>query len=139
MKSLLTGVVMLMAAPAIAEIHEVEMYSRSENGSMIFEPQYLKIEPGDSVRFLPIQPGHNVQTIGSMTPEGAEKFRSKINEDYTVTFDVSGHYGIKCTPHYAMGMVMLIEVSDAEEIVLPDDLPGKARERFEAILGGLPQ
>lgn len=127
----------LLAAPALAEVHEVEMYNRSENGPMIYEPSYLRIAPGDSVRFVPTQPGHNAATIDSMIPEGATPFTSRINEDVTVTFDATGSYGIKCSPHLAMGMVMLIHVGDVGETVLPEGLPKKARERFEAILSGL--
>ena len=44
------------AAPAFAATHEVKMYNRNENGPMIYEPQFLKIAPGDSVRFIPTQP-----------------------------------------------------------------------------------
>lgn len=32
-------------------------------------------------------------------------------------YDNAGFYGIKCTPHYAQGMVMLIKVGNA---TLPD-------------------
>ncbi|MFC3059676.1 pseudoazurin [Paenirhodobacter populi] len=124
----------LVAMPAFAEVHEVGMFNRSENGPMIYEPSFLHIAPGDSVRFIPSQPSHNAATIDTMIPEGAAPFKSKINEDFTIAFDVPGNYGIKCSPHIAMGMVMLIQVGDAEDVALPDDLPKKARERFEAIL-----
>lgn len=134
MKAALTTIALLAAAPALAETHEVQMYNRSENGPMIYEPSFLKIAPGDSVRFVPTQPSHNAATIDGMIPEGAESFKSKINEDFTVTLDQPGSYGIKCSPHYAMGMVMLIHVGDGVETALPDDLPARARTRFEAIL-----
>ncbi|MGQ0486346.1 MAG: plastocyanin/azurin family copper-binding protein [Hyphomicrobiales bacterium] len=45
-----------------------------------------------------------------------------------------GSYGIKCSPHYAMGMVMLIEVGDQPAPQLPADLPARAKQRFEQIL-----
>ncbi len=47
-----------------------------------------------------------------MLPEGAEAFKGKINQDVTVTFDVEGVYGVKCMPHYPLGMVALIQVGD---------------------------
>jgi len=137
MKSALA--LLLLATPAFAETHEVQMYNRSENGPMIYEPSFLSIVPGDTVRFLPTQPSHNAATIDGMIPEGAEPFKSKINEDFSVTLTVPGSYGIKCSPHFAMGMVMLIEVGDAPSPVLPEDLPARARERFEAILAANPQ
>ncbi len=132
-------VMLMLATPALAETHEVQMYNRSENGPMIYEPSFLQIAPGDTVRFVPAQPSHNAATIDGMIPEGAEPFKSKINEDFSVTLTVPGSYGIKCSPHFAMGMVMLIEVGDAPAPVLPEDLPARAKERFEAILATNPQ
>lgn len=137
---LATLVLVLLSAPAFAATHEVRMFNRSENGPMIYEPSFLKITPGDTVRFIPTQPSHNAATIDGMIPEGAEPFKSKINEDFSVILTVPGSYGIKCSPHVAMGMVMLIEVGDGGPAPdFPDDLPGKARERFDAILAANPR
>lgn len=118
----------------LAETHEVHMLNRGESGPMVYEPPYLKIEPGDTVRFLPTQPSHNAATIDDMIPEGAEPFKSQINEVLEVTFDQAGSYGIKCSPHYAMGMVMLIEVGETDLPVYPENVPARARERFERIV-----
>ncbi|TWI35931.1 pseudoazurin [Paracoccus sulfuroxidans] len=123
----------LMASPALAEVHEVKMLNRNDQGSMIYEPQFLRIAPGDSVRFLPTQPGHNAATVEGMLPEGAEPFRSKINQEFEVTFDVPGTYGIKCSPHFAMGMVMLVQVGDGAISPIPEGLPKRASERFVEI------
>lgn len=126
----------LVVTPALAETWEVKMYNRNEHGSMIYEPEYLKIAPGDSVKFVKSHPGHNAATIEGMIPEGAEPFKSKINEeDFTISLPVEGSYAIKCSPHYGMGMVMLIEVGEnAPAPVLTDDMPKRARERFEKII-----
>lgn len=129
----------LLAMPAFAETHDVKMYNRSENGAMIYEPSYLRIAPGDTVRFIPTQPSHNAATIDGMIPEGAEPFKSKINEDFSVTLTAPGVYGIKCSPHFAMGMVMLITVGDAPDPDLPAGLPERAAERFRQILAGRAQ
>ncbi len=133
-QSAVFALALLAASPAFAEVHEVRMYNRNDQGPMIYEPQFLKIAPGDSVRFIPTQPSHNAATIDDMIPEGAESFKSKINEDFTVTLSVPGSYGIKCSPHVAMGMVMLIHVGEDAETTLPEKLPKRARERFEQIL-----
>ena len=97
---------MLLAGPTLAEIHEVRMLNRGESGPMVYEPAYLNIAPGDTVRFLPTQPGHNAATIEGIVPTGAAPFRSKINDTFEVTLTAPGVYGIKCSPHYAMGMVI---------------------------------
>jgi pseudoazurin len=129
-----------VAAPVLAADYEVHMLNKGEAGAMVFEPAFLQIQPGDSVTFLPTDRGHNVETIKDMLPEGAEVFKSKINESFTVTFDVEGVYGIKCTPHYAMGMVGMIFVGDDTsnlEAIKAIKVPNKVGERFDAIYAEL--
>lgn len=127
-----------LAAPAFAETHEVRMFNRSDAGPMVYEPQFLRVAPGDTVRFTPTQPSHNAATIEGMIPAGAAPFRSKINETFEVVLTAPGSYGIKCSPHFAMGMVMLIEVGEAPTPDLPADLPPRAKERFARILADRP-
>ncbi len=138
MKSLILPLLLLLAPPALAETHEVHMLNRGETGPMVYEPAYLRIAPGDTVRFVPTQPSHNASTIEGMIPEGAAPFRSRINETFEVTLEAPGAYGIKCSPHLAMGMVMLIEVGDKAEVALPEGLPKKAAERFGTIIAERP-
>ncbi|MDS7594721.1 pseudoazurin [Agrobacterium tumefaciens] len=120
---------------AVAETFEVRMLNRGEKGSMVFEPDFLEIAPGDTVRFVPTHKSHNAATIDGMVPEGVEGFKSRINDEFETAFDVPGFYGIKCSPHYGMGMVMLIRVGDAK---LPEsyksiNVPGRAKPRMEAL------
>ncbi|MCJ1899155.1 MULTISPECIES: pseudoazurin [Paracoccus] len=126
----------LLPAAALAELHEVRMLNRNDTGPMPFEPDYLVVRPGDTVRFLATDPGHNAATIAGMIPKGGEKFIGKINEEIEVTLDAEGIWGIKCSPHYTMGMAMLIQVGDrpAAEADLPDDLPDAVRQRMLEIL-----
>ena len=132
-------IAILLASPALAEIHEVQMFNRNEHGAMLYDPAYLRIAPGDSVRFTPTQPSHNAATIDGMIPADATPFKGKINEDFTVMLTAPGRYGIKCSPHFSMGMVMVIEVGDGVATErLPEGLPKRARDRFEAILEANP-
>ena len=130
----------LAATPTLAADFEVHMLNKGVAGAMVFEPAFVQIQPGDTVTFIPTDKGHNVETIKDMLPEGAEAFKSKINETYAVTFDVAGAYGVKCTPHFAMGMVGTILVGgelanlDAVKAV---KVPKKVGERFEAIYSEL--
>jgi pseudoazurin len=130
----------LMASAAYAEDHEVMMLNRGDAGAMVYEPAFLQIAPGDTVTFIPTDRGHNAEAIEGMIPEGAELFSGRINEEITVTFDVEGLYGIRCTPHFAMGMVMTIAVG--EEVAVPEDflegrIPRAALQRFEEQLSNL--
>ena len=123
-------------APAVAADFEVHMLNKGAAGSMVFEPAFVQVQPGDTVTFIPTDKGHNVETIKDMLPEGAETFKSKINETFAVTFDVPGVYGIKCTPHFAMGMVGLVFVGEENanlEAVKAVKVPKKVGERFDAI------
>lgn len=127
------------AAPAFAANVDVLMLNEGATGHAVFEPALVEIAVGDTVTFIPTDKTHNVETIEEMLPVGAAPFKSKIDEQFIVTFTVPGAYGVKCTPHYAVGMVGLVIVGDA-----PDNLGAiravkqppsrfKVRERFEAI------
>ncbi|MBS9719586.1 pseudoazurin [Tianweitania sp. BSSL-BM11] len=125
-----------LSSLAWADTHEVKMLNRGPNGPMDYDPAYLVVKPGDTVKFLPTVKGHNVATIDGFIPEGAEPFLSKINQEFEVTLEEEGTYGVKCSPHFDMGMVMLIQVGErkAEEVKLPEKLPPSARKRFTKII-----
>ena len=126
---------LLLSVQALAETFEVKMLNRGEKGTMVFEPDYLELEPGDRIRFVPTHKSHNAATIDGMIPDGAAGFKSKINEPFETGFDKDGFYGIKCSPHYGMGMVMLVKVGKA---ALPEsyravDMPARAKPRLEEL------
>ena len=127
---------LLSTAAQAAEI-EVQMLNKGADGAMVFEPAFVKVAPGDTVTFIPTDKGHNVETIKDMIPDGAEAFKSKMNETYKVTFDKPGAYGVKCSPHVGMGMVGFVVVGDAPanlDAVKTGKLPKKARERLDAAI-----
>ncbi|OBZ92118.1 hypothetical protein ADU59_28295 [Pararhizobium polonicum] len=127
---------------AWAETHEVRMLNRGETGAMVFEPAFLQIAPGDTVRFVAAEPGHNAESIKDLIPEGAKPFKGRVNEEIEVTFDIEGAYAYKCAPHFSMGMVGLIVVGknlanlDAFAKVR---MPARAQARYTAWLAGLQQ
>jgi pseudoazurin len=128
------------AGTALAENFDVEMLNRGDAGTMIFEPSFVRLAPGDTVTFLASDRGHNAQSITTMMPEGATEFEGRINEEIVVTFDTEGLYGVMCKPHFAMGMVMTIAVGDISE--MPDGymegrIPRGAKARFEDQLSNL--
>ena len=93
--------------------HEVKMLSSNKGEMMVFEPPVLKIKPGDTVKWVNANPGHNNVSINEMAPAGGSSWNGKMNEEVSVKFDVEGIYGYKCTPHYILGMVGLIVVGDS--------------------------
>ncbi|OLU29926.1 pseudoazurin [Pseudomonas sp. PA15(2017)] len=126
----------LFCTAALAEVHEVKMLNRGASGPMVYEPDYLAIAPGDTVKFIATQPSHNAASLPGFLPDGAEPFKGRINEEVEVKFDVPGFYGIQCIPHLAMGMVMLIQVGGTplSEVQIPASLPARAKQRFEQIV-----
>ncbi len=127
--------VLALAGAGFAAEHEVHMLNKGETGTMVFEPAFVKAEPGDTINFIPTDKSHNVEAIKEILPEGVEVFKSKINEGYTLTVTEAGLYGVKCTPHFAMGMVALIQVGEAPanlDAAKTAKMPKKARERMDA-------
>ncbi|KOC28587.1 blue copper protein [Comamonas testosteroni] len=130
-------VLCVCTAPLVAaETIEIKMLNRGPHGAMVYEPEFVKIAPGDSVKFLATSSGHDAVSITGMAPAGATPFRGKTNQEITVTMTEPGLYGVKCQPHYAMGMVMLIQVGDSSlsKLSVPDDVPEQAKQRFQDIV-----
>lgn len=123
---------------AWAADHEVRMLNKGPEGQpMQFDPAFLKIAPGDSVTFVATDKGHNSETILGMIPDKAETWKGKMNEEIKVTFDVEGIYGVKCMPHFGLGMVGLIQVGDSTEnlnAAQTAKLPGKAKTRMAELM-----
>lgn len=125
-------------APSIARAQtaefEVLMLNKGTDGkTMGFSPSFLKVEPGDKVTFIPVDKGHNAETILGMIPDEAATWKGKLDEEFTVTFTVPGLYGYKCFPHFAMGMVGLIQVgNDRHNMteILNVRLPARAQARM---------
>ena len=44
---------------------------------MVFEPALVKVAPGDTVKFVATDKGHNAETIKGMLPDGARDVRRK--------------------------------------------------------------
>ena len=132
-----TALLMFAAMPAVAANFEVHMLNKGEAGAMVFEPALTKVAVGDTVTFIPTDKGHDAQTIPEVLPEGAEPFKGKMGQEIVVTFTVPGAYGIKCAPHFGMGMVGLIVVGDAPvnlEQAKTAKMAKKARERMDAAI-----
>ena len=128
-------------ANAAGNTHKVEMLNRHPDNKKlrnVFSPNILKIQPGDTVDFLPTDKGHNSVSIDGMLPEGAEPWKGKTSKAVSVTYEVPGVYGYKCLPHYGLGMVGLIIVEgegmeNNAEAARAVKQRGKAKSAFEAL------
>ena len=133
------AVLTLAAVPAAAKEHQVKMLNKGSDGSlMVFEPAFIKIAPGDTVKFLATQKGHNAESIAGMAPAGGTTFKGKINEEISVKFNKEGVYGYKCLPHLGMGMVGVVQVGKAvnkgQAVAAAAKLPGMGKKRMVALV-----
>ncbi|MEM9011229.1 MAG: pseudoazurin [Pseudomonadota bacterium] len=130
------------ARPALGQTtHEVQMLNRDPDNPrqrMVYLPRVLMVQPGDTVKWLSVDPGHNAASKEGMIPEGVEPWESRINDDFELTFDQPGIYGYACTPHETVGMVGLVIVEgegmlDNLEAAQEVRQRGRARNAWEEI------
>jgi pseudoazurin len=126
-------VVALNSPGPSAEEHVVKMRNNNGKGKfMLFEPDVVKAAVGDTVKFVPTDKGHNAVTMPEIWPEGATEVEGALNEEVVLTLDKAGVYGIKCLPHYPMGMMALIVTGEAANAAQLDSYKpaGTAEKRF---------
>lgn len=131
---------LMLTGAAQAADHQVKMLNKGEKGSMVFEPDFVLAAPGDTVTFVPTDKSHNAESIKGMIPEGAEPFKGKTNEQVVVTLGADGVYGVKCLPHYGMGMVALIVVGKPVNLETAKAVKqtGKSKKVFEQLFAAVP-
>lgn len=106
---------------------------------MVMEPSLLRIAPGDTVHFIVKDKGHNFETVPGMLPDGATPLAGRLNQDLTVKFDKPGVYGIRCHPHYTMGMVAMVVVGKPVNEAAAKAAPqmGAAKKKFAGLFAKL--
>lgn len=111
--ALALAVVGVEGSAASADEHIVKMLNNNGKGKfMLFEPDVVKAAVGDTVKFVPTNKGHNAEAIPEIWPEGAGEFKGDLNQEVVLTIEKPGVYGIKCLPHYPMGMMAMIIAGD---------------------------
>ena len=134
----LIGALSSIGSAAAAE-HEIRMLNKGPDHMMQFDPELLRIEPGDTVHFVAVDKGHSAQSISGMIPDGADPFTGAMGQDLTVTLTTEGVYGYSCLPHGGMGMVGLIVVGHPtnEANAKSVSVPGMARHTFAKLFEAL--
>ena len=71
----LTALAALGAATSAAAAQvQVRMLNHGPDGMMVFEPAFVVIQPGDTVKFIAADKGHNAASLPGMVPAGAAGF-----------------------------------------------------------------
>lgn len=112
MNKLMAAIAMsLFSLGVSAAEHQVKMLNSGKDGMMVFEPSFLKVEKGDTVKFIKGDPAHNSSAM--IVPSGSKEWKGKIDEEIAVSLDREGVYVYVCDPHKTMGMVGVIQVGKA--------------------------
>ena len=135
-----TAIPAVLSAESHAEgpvTHEVQMLNadpENKRERQVYVPAVVRAMPGDTIKFISVDRGHNAQSNEDWSPEGGTEWKSAINDDFEVTIDVEGAYMYECQPHASAGMIGLILVGDVSgnyEDLKGERFRGKARQRAE--------
>lgn len=116
MKKTIFKLFFLVALTINAAEHEVKMLNFGDEGSMIFEPGFLKVEVGDTVHFKSVDMAHNSESVAGLIPANATPWKGEINQDISITLNEEGVYVYQCTPHLILGMIGVIQVGNPVNI-----------------------
>ena len=96
--------IILFASTSVrSEQHVVKLLTTASNGeTMVFEPGFLKVSVGDTIVFEPADASHN-----------AANFYTELGVTESVVLTQEGVYLYKCTPHFMLGMIGVIQVGKA--------------------------
>lgn len=138
------GALCLVAQPALAKEYVVKMKNMGGKEMVrvqpVFEPAFIQAKVGDVVRFVPIDKGHDSVPIPGMVPDGLNLPPGAMSKEYVLRLSKPGVYGIKCTPHFGLGMVALVKAGTgpapnaAAANAAVAKLPPLARKNLTALL-----
>ena len=141
MKKLITSLfILLISQSAFAADQTIDMLNKLGKEHMVYSQKIVNIEVGDTVFWKAKTKGHNVEFIKGGTPEGVEKFKSKINKDAEYKFNISGIYAYWCTPHKGMGMIGFIVVGNDKsnlEAIKKIKFMGKSKKIAQELISSL--
>ncbi len=115
----------LVSLSISSEQHIVKMLNAGKEGMMVFEPAYISVNKGDTVKFVATDLAHNSSSVEGMIPEGATPWVGAMSQDIEVTLTEKGVYVYQCTPHNMMAMVGVIKVETSSNL---DQVKQKAAE-----------
>ena len=144
LRTLIAGAALLALTPegTSAAEHVVKMLNKDDAGEfMVFDPPFVQAEVGDTVKFVATDPFHNAETMPEILPDGATPFRGELSKDVTLTIEKPGVYGVKCLPHYPMGMIALVvagEPVNADQLKSYEPATPQLKKRYDALVEQVP-
>ena len=136
---LFTVLFFMFTSSAYAADMTIDMLNKNADGErMVYSTEVAKVAVGDTITWLPASKGHNVHFISA--PDGVELVKSKMNKEFSFTFEKEGIYLYQCTPHKAMGMIGLVVVgenTDNLDSVKKTKVFGKTKKKLKKLLENL--
>ena len=136
---LFTVLFFMFTSSAYAADMTIDMLNKNADGErMVYSTEVAKVAIGDTITWLPASKGHNVHFISA--PDGIELVKSKMNKDFSFTFEKEGIYLYQCTPHKSMGMIGLVVVgenTDNIDSVKNTKVVGKTKKKLKKLLENL--
>ncbi len=126
----------LVSSGASAADHVVQLKNDDGKGNYkVFVPDFLHVAVGDTITFKPGDMGHNAETIPEIWPSGPPQLKGAMSKPATLKIEKEGVYGIKCNPHFPLGMMAFIVAGKPTNIdeVEKFKAPQYGQKRFDAL------
>ena len=139
MTRLFTILFFMLTSSAYAADMTIDMLIKNADGErMVYSTEVARVAVGDTITWLPASKGHNVHFISA--PDGVELIKSKMNKEFSFTFEKEGIYLYQCTPHKSMGMIALVivgENTDNIDSAKKAKVVGKSKKKLKKLLENL--
>jgi pseudoazurin len=94
-----------------AKDYTVKLLTQGSDGKMmVFEPNFIKIAKGDSINFVPSDPSHNA--VSFSVPSEKSSFKTPYGKPTKIIFSEEGVVLVNCYPHFALGMIGVIQIGN---------------------------
>ena len=139
MTRLFTILFFMLTSSAYAADMTIDMLNKNADGErMVYSTEVARVAVGDTITWLPASKGHNVHFISA--PDGVELIKSKMNKEFSFTFEKEGIYLYQCTPHKSMGMIALVivgENTDNIDSAKKAKVVGNSKKKLKKLLENL--
>ena len=78
LKEIIVTIILFSAAPSFAKEWLMQLLNDGGQEIMVFQPQLIHAQLDDSVTFVAIHSGHNVQSY--VVPEGDKQYKSALDQ-----------------------------------------------------------
>ena len=140
MRNILTALFLVFATNSVysADV-PIEMLNKNKETKerMVYSKELVKIEPGQSIEWIPTSKSHNVEIL--IGPKGYDlPEKSKLSKPVTINFTIPGIYLYQCSPHVALGMIGIVVVggdnSNMKEVSKKKLAGSKAKKKRDKLL-----